>query len=260
MMGGVLLDRVALVTGAESGIGAACAVALAAAGADVAAVYHADEEGAQRTLAAVRHHGRMGAVIRMDVRQEEDVERAFDEARAALGGPDILVNAAGVNMSSVEVADMSAEEWRLRIDTDLTGCFLTCRRFVADLRAAKFGGAVINISSIHATAMRAGGAAYDAAKGGLGNLTRTLALETAADRITVNAIAPGMILTPMNQRALDDANYRHQLEANIPMKRAGKPEEVAGVAVFLASSAGAYITGATVTIDGGLSLLQALGA
>jgi len=256
----VLRDRVAIVTGAESGIGAACAKALAAAGAHIAGTYLHDEASVGQTLSGVRAYGRHAIALRTDVTQEHDVARLFDAAHEDLGQPDILVNAAGVNMSGVSVADMSAAQWRARIDTDLTGCFFTCRRLVQALREAGSGGVIINISSIHATAMRAGGAAYDAAKGGLLNLTRTLALETAADAIRVNAIAPGMVLTPMNERALHDEAFRQTLEAKIPMKRAGKAEEVADVAVFLASPAGAYITGSTITIDGGLSLLMAQGA
>ncbi len=260
MFANALSNRLALVTGAEFGIGAACAVALAAAGAHIAATYHTGDRGAQATLAAVRACGRTALGVQTDVRRERDVECLFDEVGAALGVPNILINAAGVNMSNVEVAEMTSEQWRERIETDLTGSFFTCRRFIQNLRATRDVGAIVNITSIHSTAMRWGGAAYDFAKGGLRNLTRTLALENAAHGVTVNAIAPGMILTPMNQRARDDDNYRQQLEGHIPMKRAGKPEEVARVAVFLTSRAGAYITGATITIDGGLSLLMAQGA
>ncbi|MEO5584674.1 MAG: SDR family oxidoreductase, partial [Flavobacteriales bacterium] len=141
-----------------------------------------------------------------------------------------------------------------------TGAFLTCRRMVQELRKAKLTGRIINISSIHAVAMRSGGAGYDSAKAGLGALTKTLALETAAHNITVNAIAPGMILTPMNERALDDKAYLKKSVLHIPAGRAGTAEEVAQLAVYLASAQAAYITGSTITIDGGLSLMQALGA
>lgn len=256
----ILKDRIAFVTGGESGIGAACAAAMAEAGAAVAILYHADEAAAARSCDAVRACGRRACAVKADVRRERDVEHAFDVCAGALGAPDILVNSAGVNMARVRVADMSAAAWRARIDTDLTGCFFTARRFIRDLRAAKRGGALINITSIHAAVMRAGGAAYDAAKGGQKNLTETLALETAELGVTVNAIAPGMILTAMNERALEDEAYRRALERNIPLKRAGRPEEVAAMAVFLASPEAAYVTGATITIDGGLSLALGQGA
>jgi glucose 1-dehydrogenase len=150
---------------------------------------------------------------------------------------------------------MALAQWERLLRTDLTGSFLTCRRFVRDLRAAGRPGRVINISSIHAKVVRAGAADYDSAKGGLRNLTATLALEAAPWRINVNAVAPGMILTPMNARAVADQAYRQSLEASIPWGRAGTAEEVAKVAVFLASPAADYITGTTITIDGGLSLV-----
>jgi glucose 1-dehydrogenase len=255
-----LLDRIAVVTGGESGIGAACVAALAAAGADVAVLYYSDKARGEASARAVELLGRKAIAVQADVGIEKDVEAAFDAVADAIGVPDILVNSAGLNMSGVPVAKMSLEQWERIIRTDLTGSFLTSRRLVRDLEAAGRTGAIINITSIHSSVMRAGGADYDAAKGGQRNLTRTMAIETAKFGITVNAIAPGMILTPMNQRAMTDAAYRQSLEKNIPLGRAGTPDEVAGVAVFLASPAAAYITGTTITIDGGLSLELGQGA
>lgn len=255
-----LKDRIAVVTGGESGIGAACVAALAAAGADVAVIYHSDRAQGEANAQAVKLLGRKSFAVQADVGAERDVESAFDAVADAIGIPDILVNSAGLNMSGTPVAAMKLEQWERIIRTDLTGSFLTSRRFVRNLEASGRAGSIINITSIHSRVMRAGGADYDAAKGGQRNLTRTMALETAKLGITVNAIAPGMILTPMNERALEDPAYRQSLERNIPLGRAGKPDEVAGVAVFLASPAGAYITGATITIDGGLSLELGQGA
>ena len=255
-----LKGRIALVTGGESGIGAACVAALAAAGADVGVIYHRDEQAGEDSAAVATGLGRKAIAVQADVGSEADVEAAFDTVTKALGTPDILVNSAGMNMSGVPVSEMSTKQWQAVIDTDLTGSFLTSRRLVRDLKAKQAPGAIVNITSIHASVMRAGGADYDAAKGGQSNLTKTLSLEVAQHGITVNAIAPGMILTPMNDRALNDADYRKSLTENIPLQRAGKPEEVAGVAVFLASPAGAYLTGSTVTIDGGLSLVLGQGA
>ena len=254
------LARIAFVTGAESGIGAACAVALAHAGCDVAVLYYRDANAAGQTVAQVQAAGRKGLAVQADVGNEALVEAAFDQVHAALGVPDILVNLAGLNQSGVKVADMSLAQWQRLLDSDLTGPFLTSRRFVRDAATRGGPGRIINISSIHAEDVRAGAADYCAAKGGLRKLTETMALECATLGITVNAIAPGMILTPMNAKAIADPAYRKGLEANIPLDRAGTPEEVAALAVYLASSAAAYITGTTVTIDGGLSLVLAQGA
>lgn len=256
----VLAGRVALVTGAESGIGAACALRLAQDGADVALSYFSDSAAAQRVADAARACGVKAQPVECDVRDEAKVDAAWDKVVAGLGVPDILVNAAGLNQSGVLVADMRVSQWRSLLATDLTGAFLTCRRFIRTLRASGAPGAIVNITSIHAELARAGAADYDAAKGGLLNLTRTLALECAPLSITVNAIAPGMILTPMNERAVEDEAYRAKLQANIPLRRAGRADEVAALAAYLASPDAAYITGASLTIDGGLSLVLGQGA
>lgn len=250
-----LRGHVAVVTGAESGIGAACATALGAAGATVAVLYYEDVDAAENTVQSIAAAGSTGFAVAADVCSETSIEAAFDATHSRVGLPNILVNSAGLNQSGVAVVDMPLSQWERLLKTDLTGAFLTCRRFVRDLRTAGRPGRVINISSIHAKVVRAGAADYDSAKGGLRNLTTTLALEAAPWRINVNAIAPGMILTPMNARAVADESYRSTLEASIPWGRAGTADEVAKVAVFLASSAADYITGTTVTIDGGLSLV-----
>ncbi len=256
---GLLAGRIAVVTGGASGIGAACALALAEAGADVAILIHADDDAAMEVERAVLARGRRGKRIAADVGNEAQVEGAFDAVAGTFGVPDILVNSAGLNQSGVAVADMEFAQWDRLLRTDLTGNFLTSRRFVRDLRNKGEAGAIVNITSIHAFAMRAGGADYTAAKGGQANLTRTMAIECAPLGITVNAIAPGMILTPMNAEA-NDSKRRADMERAIPSGRAGTPEEVAKLAVFLASPDAAYITGATVVIDGGLSLMMGQGA
>lgn len=252
--------RVAMVTGGDSGIGAACVAELAAAGWDVALIYHSDREGAEAAAAVAKAHGRDALVLQADVGEEEAVEAAFDRTVEALGRPTLLVNSAGLNMSDTPVADMSADQWQRVLATDLTGSFFTCRRFVRELDKHRGTARIINITSIHADAMRAGGADYCAAKAGQDRLTKTLALEVAGRGITVNAIAPGMVLTPMNAEAVDDEGYRRELEGNIPAGRAASPQEIARVALFLASPDAAYITGATIVVDGGLSLLLGQGA
>jgi glucose 1-dehydrogenase len=219
-----LQGRIALVTGGESGIGAAGVAALAAAGADVGVIYYKSKEQGDASAAVATGLARKAAAVKADVGKEKDVERAFDAVEREIGIPDILVNSAGRNMSGVNVSDMSTEQWQGLIATDLTGSFFTSRRFVRNLKGSGRPGAIINITSIHSSVMRAGGADYDAAKGGQTNLTKTLAIEVAELRITVNAIAPGMILTPMNDKAFHDPAYRDKLAQGIPLKRAGKPE------------------------------------
>ncbi|MGI4947313.1 MAG: SDR family NAD(P)-dependent oxidoreductase [Janthinobacterium lividum] len=251
--------RCVVVSGAESGIGAACAIAFGGVGDKVVVLYHDAKNDGSDTVAKVKAAGGDAIAVQCDVGDEASVEAAFAAAEKAYGLATVLVNSAGINMAGVTVRQMTLAQWQRMLATDLTGAFLTSRRFVKD-RPAGNPGAIIHISSIHAYAVRSGGADYCAAKGGLTNLIETLAIEEAPNGIRVNAIEPGMILTPMNERASQDAAYRATLEKNIPMDRAGKPEEVGDLAVFLASDKASYITGARIVIDGGLSLMQALGA
>lgn len=251
-------QSVAIVTGGESGIGAACVAALAAQGAAVVATYFSDKAAADRVADAAgrdRVH-----FVRADVGNEAAVAALFNEAVATFGTPAMLVNSAGLNMTGVKLVDMPLAQFQRVLSADLTGAFLTCRAFARVVEAAGTKGRIVNISSIHEKAPRAGGVDYDAAKGGLSQLTATLALELAAAGIAVNGVAPGMILTPMNQSAIDHPDELKRKAAAIPWGRAGTPDEVAKLVLFLLSADADYITGATVTIDGALSLTVAQGA
>jgi glucose 1-dehydrogenase len=205
--------------------------------------------------------GRRALVLQLDVRDERAVERLFDRTIADLGVPDILVNNAAVNADGTHVADMDTASWDTVMRTNLYGPFFACRRFIRERRAhGGGGGRIINITSVHEEIPMPGAGAYDATKGGLRLLTRTLALELAGDGITVNNIAPGMILTPMNREALENPDTREEKTRHIPLKRAGRPEEVARLAVYLASTDADYVTGASMFIDGGLRMMQGQGA
>lgn len=248
-----LKGKVALITGSDSGIGKATAIEYAKEGADVVICYHSDKEAAEDTLKEVESQNSKGIVLQVDISDEQKVEQLFEQALKEFGTIDILVNNAAVNGSGINVADMSTEVFDKTIRTNLYGTFFCSRAFIKHRRQQGGKGKIINISSVHEEIVAPGTADYCASKAAVRNLTRTLALELAEDGINVNNICPGMILTPMNQEAIDNKEVRKEAEQNIPMKRAGKPEEIAKVAVFLASADADYVTGSSYFMDGGLS-------
>jgi glucose 1-dehydrogenase len=247
-----LKDRIAIVTGSDSGIGRATAVAFAQEGADVVITYYRDQRGGQATCREVEANGRRALLVQLDQRDPGEVARLFEETRRQLGEPTILVNNAGVNASGTRIEDMGFEEWDNVIRTNLYGPFFCCREFLRGLKRGHAHATIINITSVHEEIPMVGATAYDSSKGGLRNLTRTLVVELAGRDINVANIAPGMVLTPMNQEALDDTTVRDERARAIPMRRAAEPWEIAQAAVFLASRAGWYVHGSSLFIDGGL--------
>ncbi|HWA10063.1 MAG TPA: glucose 1-dehydrogenase [Opitutaceae bacterium] len=247
-----LHGRRALVTGASSGIGEAIAVRLAAAGATVVNVYRSHAAAAKKTVAGIRAGGGEAIALRADMAKERDITALFAQVHKKIGPLDILVNSAGME-NEHSFLTLPVKDWDQVMNVNLRAVFL-CSQLAARTMIRRKRGVIINISSVHAVLPWVGYAHYCASKGGLEMLMKTMALELAPKGIRVNNVAPGAIATPINESWLHDAAKVRQELKKIPLHRIGRPEEVAGAVLYLASDEAAFVTGTTLYIDGGRTL------
>jgi NAD(P)-dependent dehydrogenase (short-subunit alcohol dehydrogenase family) len=243
-----LNGKTALITGASKGLGKAMALALSQAGATIALVSR-DEAKLQAVKQEIESSTGKAECFLADVKDEQQVERLEAEVSNRLGKVQILVNNAGINLRK-SLIDFSLTEWQSVIDTNLTSVFLMCRKFVPHMRGSGYGR-ILNMTSIMSHVSLPQRSAYSASKAALLGLIRALALELAADGITVNGISPGPFGTEMNQSLMQDPQANAQFLANLPIGRWGKVEEIGSLAAYLCSEAAGFITGTDILIDGG---------
>jgi len=246
---------VAIVTGADSGIGKATAVALARDGFDVGITWNTDEDGANATAQEVRALGRTAEVRQLDLSKLPKAADTIDELMDALEGVDVFVNNAGMSKSG-PFLELSWEDWRETLSVDLDGAFLCAQRAARRMVEQERGGRIVNVTSVHEHVPLEESSAYTSAKHGLGGLTKQMALELAEHGITVNAVAPGEIATPMTGN--EDVDPTAIDRPGIPLGRPGSAHEIASIVSWLASPGAAYATGSSFVVDGGLLLMAAV--
>ncbi|MBX3450981.1 MAG: 3-oxoacyl-[acyl-carrier-protein] reductase [Planctomycetaceae bacterium] len=245
-----LAGKVALVTGGSRGIGRAIVQKLASLGAKVAFVYASNQQSADELVEAEVAAGHEVFALKCDVAKKEEVDKVVEQVLEKWERVDILVNNAGIIRDGL-VATMKPEQWQAVIDTNLTGVFNFCQACTRPMMSQRFGR-VVNMSSVSADFSNPGQANYAASKAGIEGLTRCMATELAKRNITVNAVAPGFIETDMTVAVVNAAG--EQIKKSIPMKRLGRPEDIAGAVAFLVGDDGSYITGQVLKVDGGLTL------
>ena len=243
--------RVAIVTGSSSGIGQSIAIRLGSEGASVVVDYLTHPDAADETKSKIEAVGSKAITVQADITKPEEVQKMVEQAYATFGGCDILVNNAGVEKHA-PFWEATEADYDLVLGTNLKAAFFLTQRFVQKLMEAKKPGRVINISSVHEDMVFPNFASYCAAKGGIRMLMRDLAMELGPYGITVNNVAPGAINTPINANLLNNKPELDALLRNIPLGRLGTTNDVSGVVAFLASDEGAYVTGSTYFVDGGL--------
>jgi glucose 1-dehydrogenase len=249
-----------LVTGGTSGIGQAIAVRFAEHGANVAINYLRTPDEAAETegqvhacVARVRQEGVRDVLVGADVSNEDEVVRMVGEAAEQLGGLDVLVNNAGIQISRPS-EELSSADFDKVLAVNLRGAFLCAREAIRHFLAKGKPGSIINVSSVHQLIPKPNYLGYSVSKGGMQNLTRTLALEYAGRGIRVNSVGPGATITPINRAWVDDPVKAEMVTSHIPIPRPGEADEMAGIVAFLASDDAAYVTGQTIFVDGGLTL------
>lgn len=258
--GPILKGQTALVTGGSSGIGRGIALALAEAGADVVVNYAGSEQKARKVVEELSRHGGRHLMHQADVSKEDQVLEMFDRVREELGTLHILVNNAGIQKDA-PFDEMTLEQWQAVVSVNLTGQFLCAREAVREFKRRTVApevscaaGKIVCISSVHEAIPWACHANYAASKGGVMMLMRSVAQEVAPNRIRVNGIAPGAIRTPLNRQAWSDPEAYDRLMQLVPYNRIGQPEDIGRAALWLASDASDYMTGATLFVDGGMML------
>ncbi len=246
-----LKNKQAIVTGADSGIGQAIAITFGREGASVVVHCRKDGEAAQKTVKQIQDYGGKAVVLEADFSDPKAAQDLFKQAVAAMGSIDILVNNAGLLHTEASSLDTPLDDFIHSLNIDLISGWALCQ--AAGQHMVQRGmGSIVNITSVHEDRPLSGSVAYNAAKGGMRNITRTLALELATKGVRVNNLGPGMIATPMVASALDDPEKKKQATERIPMGRPGEPQEIANVALLLASDDSSYVTGSTFFVDGGL--------
>jgi glucose 1-dehydrogenase len=259
-----LTGKVAVVTGGSSGIGQAIAIRLGQEGVDVAINYVGRPEGAEATKESIQQGvdvcmhqmaagGTRPILVRADVSDESEVEAMFAEVIENYGRLDFLINNAGIQIAA-DSDQLSSADFDKVLGVNLRGSFLCAQQAIRYWLKAGTTGAIVNVSSVHQLIPKPRFLSYSVSKGGMQNLTHTLALEYAARGIRVNSIGPGATVTPINRSWIDDPVKRAMVESHIPMRRAGDAEEMAAAAAFLCSDESSYITGQTLFVDGGLTL------
>jgi glucose 1-dehydrogenase len=255
-----LRQQKALVAGANSGIGEACAVALGAAGADVVVNYVSHPEEAERVVRLIRDAGSKAIALRADVSREDEVQAMFAAMLKEFETIDILINNAGLQQDA-PFQEMTLQQWQKVIDVNLTGQFLCAREAAREFlrrgvlpAVSRAAGKIICMSSVHEVIPWGGHVNYASSKGGVMQLMKSMAQELAPKKIRVNSVAPGAVRTPINRSAWDTPEALDKLLTLIPYERIGEPDDIANTVVWLASDKADYLTGATIFVDGGMTL------